>query len=115
MIVHDQTHEMVVGDTYLPLGAVLMRDGAAVNLTGLTVQFRLVADGGTVKRDWTNAAIVDAAAGKVQYDFQAADVDTAGVYWAWFRIGSGGEWATFPAAGDGGKARSFRVLINAAA
>lgn len=108
-------HEMVVGDTYLPLGATLKRNNQAVDLTGLTVQFKLVADDGTVKRDWSAASIVSAEDGQVQYDFASADVDTAGIYWAWFRYGDGGEWVTYPAAGRDGKARSLKVVINAAA
>jgi len=34
--------------------------------------------------------------GSVQYDFQAADVDTAGTYQAWFSVHEGGEFDHFP-------------------
>lgn len=34
--------------------------------------------------------------GTVQYDFQAADVDTAGTYWLWFGLYSGSERETVP-------------------
>lgn len=107
-------HSMVKGDTLTPLGATLKRNGAPFDVTGMDVQFKMVADNGTIKRDWTatGASIVDGDDGQVQYDFQAADVDTAGIFWGWFRVGTGGEWHTFPVAGEGGSARSLQIIIN---
>ena len=105
-------HERVKGDTFLPLGVQFKVDGTIVDLTDKTVQFKMVADGGSVKRDWTAASIVDATNGQAQYDFASADVDTAGVFWAWFRYGSDSEWATFPPAGQDSKSRSFKIVIN---
>lgn len=37
--------------------------------------------------------------GTVQKEFLAADVDTAGEYWAWFNVEEGGEKDTFPVDG----------------
>jgi len=108
-------HDRVVGDTKEPLGAILERDGVAVDLSAAeAVEFKMVRDDGTVVRDWTAGAFVDKSAGKVQFDFEAADVATAGIHWGWFRVGLGGEWDTFPVKGQNFTARGFRIAINAA-
>jgi len=78
-----------VGDTEVAIAATLQRpDGTAVNLTGLTVKFRMVAVDGTTKVAETasNVTVTDEASGQVQYNPQAADVDTAGVYHAYFVV-----------------------------
>lgn len=84
------------GDTAPSLRATLRNpDGTAVDLTGATVRF-LMRDrtSGTVRVG--SAAIVTAASGIVQYDWQSADTATAGTYDAEFE-------ATFP----GGKIETF--------
>ena len=95
-------HVRTKDDTRIELGAQLIRpDGSVVNLAGLTVEFRLIKNSdGTDKVAQTglNVTIVDAATGKVSYDFQAVDVDTAGVFSAFFIIVTGGD-DTFPADG----------------
>lgn len=110
-------HSRVVGDIYLPIGATLKRDGSAYDLTGLTCQFKMVSDAGATVVDWTTATIVSAAAGTVQFTFSASHVATAGVYWAWFRVGASPSWATFPVDPDGdedadGLARLFKVVLT---
>lgn len=97
-------HRITVGDTLTPLYVVLQQadeDGVltAVNLTGKTVKFRLVDNRGTVKtaETTTGVTVTSAADGEVSYDFQTADVDTAGLYWGWFTVYSGSERDTFPA------------------
>lgn len=91
-----QIHKIILGDTRTPLGATLKQDGTAIDLTGLTVQFKLTtkSDGSTV-RDWAAATLVDDEAGQVSYDFASADVDTAGDYYGWFRIVESAEYDTF--------------------
>jgi hypothetical protein len=37
--------------------------------------------------------------GHVQYDFQSADVDTAGIYYVWFQIVASAEIDHFPSNG----------------
>jgi len=91
-------HRIAVGDTYTPLGRTLYQGNEAMDLTGLTVQFKLIQADGTTLTDWTatGVTVVSATAGDVQYDFLATDVDTAGVFYGYFRAGAGSEWATFP-------------------
>lgn len=58
----------------------------AFDLTGSTVKLRMrLETSATLKID-TAAAIVTPAAGTVRYDWQAADVDTAGRYVAWWEV-----------------------------
>ena len=88
-----------VGDTEVAIAAQLMRDGLPLDLTGLTVVFVMYEhDTGTVKVAETSATITDATNGKVQYDPEAADVDTAKVYNAYFVASDGSNRDTFPAA-----------------
>jgi hypothetical protein len=89
-----------VNDTEVALAATLIRpDGTPIDLTDLTVTFKMVGRDGTVKVAETadNVTVTDAAAGEVQYTFQPADVDTAGTYHAYFiAIDGGGNRDTFP-------------------
>lgn len=97
-------HELTVNDTLRPLGCQLQYEDSTgaivnVNLTGLTVKFKMVADNGTVKVAETAATVIDPLTGQVQYDFQSADVNTAGIFWGWFIVfgGVGGlERDTYP-------------------
>lgn len=100
-------HTLTVGDT---LSAMLIqlkqRDTSgtlsAVDVTGLTVKFKMVDQSGQTKVALTdsNVTVVDATNGKVQYDFQVGDVDIAGRYYAWFVVvGAGSEEDTFPVNG----------------
>lgn len=101
------------GDTRTPLGAILQqRDEngvlTAVDLTGKTVSFKMINAAGFSKVALTTATIVTAAAGKVSYDFQNADVDTPGEYTAWFVVTEGGETDHFPHTGE-----ELKVFIHA--
>lgn len=75
----------------LPSLTAILRDGDsgdALNLTTLgvtSVKFRMVRDDeSSVKINNAAGVIVDAAAGEVRYDWEAADVNTAARYHAWF-------------------------------
>ena len=101
-----ERHTLTVGDTLTPLAVRLEQPDengvlSAVDLTDLTVKFFMVDSDGTSKVDETesNVTVTDATAGEVEYDFQDADVDTAGTYWAWFRVYSLAEYDTYPAGG----------------
>ena len=109
-----QVHHITVGDTLTPLGAQLKQKSTsgtyqAVDLTGLIVKFSMVAEDGTsvVDETTTGVTIEDADDGKVSYDFQAADVTTAGTYYGWFHVYSGSERDTYPVDG-----RKFRIEIS---
>jgi len=111
----NQEHRITQGDTLTPLAATLQQKNAsgnyeAVDVTSKDVKFCMVKSDDTTKVALTdsNVSKVDAANGKVQYDFQAADVDTAGTFYAWFVVQSGGESDTFPV-----KGRVFSVVISA--
>jgi hypothetical protein len=71
----------------------------AVDLTGLTVQFKMLnaATGTTeIALTSTGVTVTTAATGQVQYDFSGAGVDTAGVYWGTFVVTQGSETDSFP-------------------
>jgi hypothetical protein len=99
-------HIVTLGDTLTPLGVQLVRmdeNGVytPVDLTGLTVKFKMTDYYGAdvVVETVTGVSVIDALTGKVQYDFQPADVDTAGDYFAWFMVYNGSERDTFPVDG----------------
>jgi hypothetical protein len=86
------------GDT-LPRIKATLKDatGATINLGGgALVRFRMRAQrGGALKVDQP-ATITDAAAGQVEYAWQAADTDTAGDYLAEWRVTFGSDRQTHP-------------------
>jgi hypothetical protein len=65
---------------------VLNDDGSAHDLTGQTVRFRMRAVGSAVLKVDAAATVVSSPAGTVRYDWQAADVDTAGQYLVWWQV-----------------------------
>ena len=93
-----------VCDTQVALAVTLKRpDGTPVNLTGLTVKFKMFDSEGTevVAATEDNVSVTDAAAGECQYTFQAADVDTEGSYYAYFlTVDEDEKVDTFPVARD---------------
>ena len=99
-----QIHRRRVGDTRTVLPVALVQPNAsgvltAVDLTGLSVQFKLVnaATGATeIALTSTGVTVTTAASGQVQYDFSAAGVDTAGVYWGTFVVTQSSETDSFP-------------------
>jgi hypothetical protein len=101
-----EKHSISVGDTLTPLAVQLKQKDvngaiAAVSLVGATVKFTLVNSVGTVIANevTTGVSVTDQATGKVQYDFQAADVVAAGTFYGWFTVYSGTEKDTYPAGG----------------
>jgi len=101
-------HRITVGDTLSPLTVNLQQKNSSgtladVDLTGKTVKVKGVRDNGDawITETVTGVTVTDADDGLVQYDFQAADVVTAGLCWIWFVVYSGAEKDTFPADGRG--------------
>lgn len=96
-------HERRVGDTTKVYSAVLTYKSTAgvdtaKDLTGLSVTFTMINAATLATKISAQAAtIVTAASGIVSYDFQAADVDTAGVYWGSFKVTESAETDTYPA------------------
>ena len=110
-----QTHRRRVGDTRTVLPVALVQPNTsgvvtAVDLTGLTVQFKLVnaATSATeIALTSTGVTVTTAATGQVQYDFSSAGVDTAGVYWGTFVVTQSGETDAFPV-----RTQDLRILID---
>lgn len=98
MSVQKQTRQ--IGDIGIALAATLKRpDGTVVDLSALTVNFTMVeSESGTVKvvESDTGVTITDATNGQVQKVFLAADVDTVGVFHAYFVVEQSGGQDTFP-------------------
>lgn len=89
---------MKVGDLLPPISRTLRVSGTATDLTTAdTIQFRLVnmATGETVFQK--DAAVVQAAQGKVRYDWEAGDTDVAGQYrMEWYVVFPGPLPITYP-------------------
>ena len=99
----NKPHERRVGDTTKVYSAVLTYKSTAgvdtaKDLTGLSVTFTMInAATGVTKVSAAAATIVTAASGIVSYDFQAADVDTAGIFWGTFVVTESAETDSYPA------------------
>jgi hypothetical protein len=99
-----QTHRRRVGDTRTVLPVTLQQPNesgvlAVVDLTGKTVQFKMVnaaTNAVEIALTSTGVSVVTAASGTVNYDFSGAGVDTAGVYWGTFVVTESGETDAFP-------------------
>ena len=61
-------------------------NGTPVDLTGASVRFRMRPMGSSTMKVDAAATIVTPSQGQLQYDWQAADVDTAGIYLAWWVV-----------------------------
>jgi hypothetical protein len=70
-------------------------NAALINLSGKTVTFYMREEedpwqgpdgSSTIKVNGSSATVDDAAVGKVHYEWTSGDVDTAGVYDAWFEV-----------------------------
>ena len=99
----NKPHERRVGDTSKVYSAILTAKNVSgvdtvKDLTGLSVTFTMInAATGVAKVSAQSATIVTALSGIVSYDFIAADVDTAGVFWGSFRVTESVETDTYPA------------------
>ncbi len=99
------TKNFTVGDRRTPIADTLERlldDGvttAPVDLTGCTVAFKMIAEDGTVKVNSAAAVIDDEDNGEVSYLWQAADVDTEGLFYYWWIVTQSGKTEHYPADG----------------
>jgi hypothetical protein len=103
-----QIHTLTDSDALTPLGRTLMRGGAAIDGSSLTLETKLVNTAGEIVHDWTTtgASWSSAAAGKAQYDWQSADLAAfqaaadGDAFWFWLRVkvtgASPAEYDTFP-------------------
>jgi hypothetical protein len=110
----EQTHTRHITDTRTVLPATLKQPNAAgvdtvVDLTGLTVQFKMANQSGVdvIAQTATGVTVTDATAGEVEYDFSTAGVATAGRYYAYFVVIDSTETDHFPVA-----ARELVVCIE---
>lgn len=95
-------HHIHKGDRLQPLVAQLVRrtdaapQGAAVDLTGKTVTIDIYDSTGTAVVSGASCTVTDATAGKVSYAWSSAATATAGTYFGYFRVTSGGLIDSFP-------------------
>lgn len=108
-------HDVHLNDTRTVLAATLKQPNTsgvdtAIDLTGLTVEFKMVDKAGVdvIAQTSTGVTVTTAASGEVQYDFASAGVDTAGRYFGYFVVLDSGESDHFPV-----KARELVVCIHA--
>lgn len=98
---------LVQGDRAPSITATLTdATGAAVNLTGGTVTFKMRILDESRPAITGVATIVNAATGAVRYDWASGDTDTPGVYLASWTLTLAGKPQTFPAY------RVKRVLVE---
>ncbi|RCU47919.1 DUF2479 domain-containing protein [Haloplanus salinus] len=85
-------------DTYPAISGTCKDDGGnPVDITGATVRFHLKAPGSETPKVNESASILDAAAGRVAYQWIAGDTDTPGTFFAEFEVThSDGNPETFP-------------------
>jgi hypothetical protein len=110
-----QIHRRHVNDTRTPLFARLVQPNESgvntvVNLLGLDIKFKMVnaADGSEVIAETESGVTVESESnGTVKFDFGAADVEDAGVYYAWFVAYDSTESDHFPVRKQG-----LRVMID---
>jgi hypothetical protein len=95
-------HKIKTGDLLPPVrGTCLDGNGKPQPLTGGTVRFHMFDSRGNVLID-APAVVVDALAGKVQYNWQPGQTDVAGIYKCEFEVTFGGTMPlTFPNDGYG--------------
>lgn len=83
-------------------------EGEIVDLTGMTVAFRMtIEESNTPKVNDASATIDNAEAGEVSYSWTAGDVNTAGTYDYQWIVTSGGKTEHFPV---GAKAKVLFVV-----
>lgn len=110
-----QIHRRRVGDLRTVLPVTLQQPDAsgtpaAINLTGLTVTFKMInaADGTTkIAATSTGVSVVSAAAGTVNYDFSSGGVDAAGVYWGTFLVTESGQTDAVPV-----RQKDLKIVID---
>jgi hypothetical protein len=110
-----QVHRRRVGDLRTVLPVTLQQPDssgalAAINLTGLTVTFKMVnsADGSTkISATNTGVTVVSAAAGTVNYDFSSDGVDEAGVFWGTFLVTESGQTDAVPV-----RQKDLKIVID---
>ena len=110
-----QVHRRRVGDLRTVLPVTLQQPDstgtlAAINLTGLTVSFKMInaADGTTkIATTGTGVTVVTAASGTVNYDFSSGGVDAAGVYWGTFLVTEAGQTDAVPV-----RAKDLKIVID---
>lgn len=80
-----------VGNRDPSIADQITTDGTPVDLTGKSVQFKMRLIGSNTLKVNQPATIVTPASGQVRYDWQAADVDTAGTYLIWWEVTAAGK------------------------
>ena len=80
VVVADDFSPVYVGDTGVNFAPVFAHkvDGSAVNLSGATITMKMQNEVGTVKTCSGTWTIDNASGGQAHYQWQAADVNTAG-------------------------------------
>jgi hypothetical protein len=98
-----QIHHRHVGDTLTVLPLQLKQDDVngvpqVVDLTGLSVSFRMVNHAGVVivSDSTSRVTVTDSANGELHVDFEPQDVASAGNFYGYITVTDTGESDTFP-------------------
>lgn len=80
-----------------PINDQLLADGAAVNLTGMTVEIEIRDASGAVLTKSGTVSVVDASLGKVRFSPASGDIVSTGSPWrVWWKVTASGKVAFFP-------------------
>lgn len=104
-----QTYDIHLNDGRTPFKATLLQSGSPVNLTGLTVKFKLIAadDSVILAATTTGVTVLVAADGTVQYDFSTLAAHTESELYGYFVVINGIKTDHFPV-----KHRELRFRIH---
>lgn len=91
--------DRIVGDTLTPLLFALEQDGTAVDLTGKTVAGEVYPNGSNTLHTSLTATVTDAAAGQGYLTLNSTSTGTAGEYYVYVTVTSGGKTDHYPAFG----------------
>ena len=97
---HVYDYVVKCNDTSPPISATLLQDGLPYDLTGATVNFHMRLNGAALAKVDSVVTIIDSTGGIVEYDWQAGDLDTPGIYQLeWEVTNPDTSITTFPSSG----------------
>lgn len=100
--------QIAKGSLLPPVVVRLLDDGEPVSLTGATVVFSMVDEDGTMKITEQAGDLLDADAGKVRYEWAAADVNTENTFFGQFKITVGSDFYLVP----NNNSQRLRIIVG---
>jgi hypothetical protein len=106
-------HRRAIGDTLSLFAVQLTREGVPADLTNRTPKLFMYDEEGNVKVNGGTCTISNSALAYVEYDFQAVDVNTAGIFTAYIRVyNNSNEYDTYPGVAEGIEVTLFDPAVD---